>query len=129
VATYVGRLLIDEYRKTWALRYLREAKADLAAAETSPIASTRVHLSLLAMRKMQTAIYYSLGDPSSLSFLVATALSEEAKDPDAPLDFLAQVEWLIQIRSVKANVSEKEDALTEAKQLMKMTLTIVNAII
>ena len=129
MATYVGRLLIDEYRKTWALRYLREATADLAAAETSPIASTSVHLSLLAMRKMQTAIYYSLGDPSSLSFLVATALSEKAKDSDAPLDFLAQVEWLIQIRSVKASVSEKEDALTEAKQLMKMTLKIVNAII
>jgi hypothetical protein len=129
VATYVGRLLIDEYRKTWALRYLREAKADLAAAETSPIASTSVHLSLLAMRKMQTAISYSLGDPSYLSFLVADALSEEANGSDVPMDFLSQVEWLIQIRSAKASVSDKEDALTEAKQLMKMTLQIVNAII
>ena len=125
----MGRILIDEYRKNWALRYLREAKADLSAAEITPAASTSVQLSLLAMRKMQTAIYYCLGDPSYLSFLVADAVSEEAKDPDVPMDFLAQVEWLIKIRSVKDSVSEKEEALTEAKQLMKMTLKIVNAIL
>jgi hypothetical protein len=129
VATSVGRILLDEYRKTWALRYLREAKVDLAAAETTPTASKSVHLSLLAMRKMQAAIYYCLGDPSYLVFLVADALSEAANGPDVPTDFLAQVEWLIQIRSAKASVSEKEDALTEAKQLMKLTVTIVNAIL
>lgn len=122
-------ILIDEYRKNWVIRYLREAKSDLSTAENTPTASTSVHLSLLAMRKMQNAIYYSLGDPSYLSFLVANALREGANDPDALIHFLAQVEWLIQIRSVKASVSDKNDALTEAKQLMKMTVKIVNAII
>ncbi len=129
MATAVGRILIDEYRTNWALRYLREANADLSAAETTPTASTSVQLSLLAMRKLQTAVYYCLGDPSCLSFLVADAVSEEATDPDAPLDFLVQVEWLIQIRSVKASVSEKAEALTAAKQLMKLTLPIINAIL
>ena len=123
------RILIDEYRKNWAIRYLREAKSDLSTAENTPTASTSIHLSLLAMRKMQNAIYYSLGDPSYLSFLVANALREGSDDKDSLMHFLAQVEWLIQIRSVKASVSDKEDALTEAKQLMNMTLKIVNAVI
>lgn len=123
------RILIDEYRKNWAIRYLREARSDLSTAENTPTASTSINLSLLAMRKMQNAIYYSLGAPSYLAPLVADALSEGSNDEDTLIRFLAQVEWLIQIRSVKASVSEKEDALTEAKQLMKTASKIVNAII
>ena len=78
---------------------------------------------------MQNAIYYSIGDPSYLAPLVANALSEGSNDTDALIRFLAQVEWLIQIRSVKASVSDKKDALTEAKHLMKMASKIVNAIV
>ena len=123
------RFLIDEYRKNWAIRYLREAESDLSTAERTPISSMSVNLVILAMRKMQTAIYYSLGDPSYLAFLVGDALREGVGDKDSLMRFLVQVEWLIQIRSVKASVSDKEEALKEANQLMKMASKMVKGII
>lgn len=123
------RHLVDEYRKNWALRYMREAESDLSTAETTPIPSLSVNLTVLAMRKMQLAIYYSLGDPSYMAFLVVNALQEGFRDGDAFLRFLAHLEWLIQIRSVKTSDSDKEDALREAKHVMKMALTVVTDIV
>jgi len=54
--------IAGDYRKGWALRYLREAKAELLAAQKTP--SIAHSLILEAMRKAQAAIYYSLGDPA-----------------------------------------------------------------
>ena len=123
------RLLVDEYRKNWAIRYMREAESDLSTAEITPIPSLSVNLAVLAMRKMQMAIYYGLGDPSYVAFLVGKALQEGVRDGDSFMRFLAHLEWLIQIRSVKTSDSDKEDALTEAKHLMKMASTFVTGIV
>jgi hypothetical protein len=123
------RLLVDEYRKNWALRYMREAESDLSTSETTPIPSLSVNLAVLAMRKMQLAIYYSLGDPSYVAFLVGNALREGFRDGDSLLRFLSHLEWLIQIRSVKTSDSDKENALREAKHLMDMALTFVTRIV
>lgn len=119
------RLLVDEYRKNWALRYMREAESDLSTAETTPVSALSVNLAVLAMRKMQLAIYYSLGDPSYVAFLVGNALREGFRNEDSFLRFLTHLEWLIQIRSVKTSESDKRDALREAKRLMEMALTFV----
>ena len=123
------RLLVDEYRKNWAIRYMREAESDLSSAEITTIPSLSVNFAVLSMRKMQLAIYYGLGDPSYVAFLVRNALREGGRYGDSFLRFLAHLEWLIQIRSVKTGDSEKEDALTEAKHLMKMALTFVKGIV
>ena len=50
-------MMIDGYRKGWALRYLREAKAELSAAQKMPTIAP--NLILEAMRKAQVAIYYT----------------------------------------------------------------------
>ncbi len=119
------RLLVDEYQKNWALRYMREAESDLSTAETTPVPALSVNLAVLAMRKMQLAIYYSLGDPSYVAFLVGNALQEGFRNEDSFLRFLTHLEWLIQIRSLKTSESDKKDALREAKRLMEMALTFV----
>ena len=54
--------MMDEYRRGWALRYLREAKAELEAARTVPYMSSS--LVLESIRKARNAIYYSLGEPA-----------------------------------------------------------------
>jgi hypothetical protein len=108
---------------------MREAESDLSTSETTPIPSLSVNLAVLAMRKMQLAIYYSLGDPSYVAFLVGNALREGFRDGDLLLRFLSHLEWLIQIRSVKTSDSDKEDALREAKHLMDMALTFVTRIV
>ena len=123
------RLLVDEYRKNWAIRYMREAESDLSSAEITTIPSLSVNFAVLSMRKMQLAIYYGLGTPSYVAFLVGNALREGVRDGDSFLRFLTHLEWLIQIRSVKTSDSDKEDTLTEAKHLMKMALTFVTGIV
>jgi len=123
------RLLVDEYRKNWALRYMREAESDLSTAETTPSPALSGSLAVLAMRKMQLAIYYSLGDPASVAFFVANALREGVPPGDAILRFLAHFEWLIQIRSVKTGDSTKEDVLKEAQHVLTMASTMVSRIV
>ncbi len=123
------RFLIDEYQKNWAIRYLREAESDLSTAEKTPILPISVNLAILAMRKMQTAIYYCLGDPSYLAPIVGDALGTGGLSNDSLMRFLIQVEWLIQVRSAKSSVSDKEEALKEAGQLIEMASKMVEGII
>lgn len=120
-------ILIDEYRRNWAIRFLREAESDLLTAEETLTPSISDNLAVLAMRKMQMAIYYSLGDPSYMAALVEDALGEGGKE-NTLIRFLIRLEWLIQIRSVKSSVTDRE-ALNEAKLLMSIALKIVKGII
>ena len=53
---------MDGYRKGWAVRYLREAKAELLAAKKTPYMATGFIIE--ALSKAQAALYYSLGEPS-----------------------------------------------------------------
>ena len=122
-------VLIDEYRRNWAIRYLREAESDLSTAERTPISAMSVNLATLAMRKMQTAIYYSLGDPSYMAFLVGSAIEEGLGDKDSLMRFLVQVEWLIQVRNARAIDSEKEATLKEARRLMKLASEMIKGIL
>ena len=70
-------IIVDDYRINWARMYIREAEADLSIAEGSPIPA--VSLALLVMRKSQTAVYYSLGDPEYLASLVRQSIENEKK--------------------------------------------------
>ena len=60
--------MMDEYRKGWALRYLREAKAELEAARKMPYMAPS--LVLESIRKARNAIYYSLGEPAFIEVLI-----------------------------------------------------------
>ena len=85
---------MDEYRKGWALRYLREAKAELEAARKMPYMAPS--LMLEAIRKARTAIYYSLGEPAFIEILLREEVVKNPLTNDSVLRFLMEIEGIVQ---------------------------------
>jgi hypothetical protein len=94
--------VMGAYRKGWALRYLREAKAELLAAQKTP--SIAHSLILEAMRKAQAAIYYSLGDPAFIESIVYQAFYSQQQSTDEPV-----LKCLIEIERTIQRLSQKPD--------------------
>ena len=86
--------MIDEYRKGWALRYLREAKAELEAARKMPYMAPS--LVLEAIRKARNAIYYSLGEPAFIEILLRDEIGKPKPTNDSVLRFLIEIEGVVQ---------------------------------
>ncbi len=85
---------MDDYRKGWALRYLREAKAELEAARKIPYMAPG--LVLEAIRKARNAIYYSLGEPAFIEILIREEVLKNPGTNDSILRFLMEIEALVQ---------------------------------
>jgi hypothetical protein len=86
--------MMDEYRRGWALRYLREAKAELAAAQKIPYMAPS--LMLEAIRKARNAIYYSLGEPAFIEILIREEAAKGKPETDSILRFLVEIEEMVQ---------------------------------
>ena len=107
--------MMDEYRKGWALRYLREAKAELEAARKIPYMAPG--LVLEAIRKARNAIYYSLGEPAFIEILLREEVTKNPLTNDSILRFLMELESIIQ------QISQLEEVNTDA--MMKQADSIV----
>ncbi len=107
--------MMDEYRQGWANRYLREAKAELEAAQKIPYMAPS--LMLEAIRKARNAIYYSLGEPSLIEGLVRDELNKQKPSKDIVLRFLVELEQMVQ------QLSQLEEINGDA--MMKQANTIV----
>jgi hypothetical protein len=85
---------MGDYRKGWATRYLREAKAELTAAKKTPYMAASFIVE--ALRKAQASIYYSLGDPSFIVPIVheTIQMGQDVKEPI--LNFLVEIERTLQ---------------------------------
>ena len=121
-------LLLDEYRANWAIRYMREAEADLSTAERTPIPAVSISFALLAMRKSQTAVYYSLGDPEYLAPLVEKNMTN-GNSKDALMRILVQMEQLIQRSSGVAETLNKNLVVEEAKRFVEITSEMVKILV
>jgi hypothetical protein len=86
--------MMDYYRKGWALRYLREAKAELEAARKIPYMAPS--LVLEAIRKARNAIYYSLGEPAFIEILIRDEAGKTQPPNDSLLRFLVEIEGVVQ---------------------------------
>ena len=106
---------MDEYRKGWALRYLREAKAELEAAQKTPYMAPS--LVLEAIRKARNAIYYSMGEPAFIETLIREEVGKTPPTNDSVLRFLMEIEGIVQ------QLSQLEEVNGEA--LMKQADTLV----
>ena len=117
---------MDEYRRGWALRYLREAKAELSAARKSPYMAPS--LILEAIRKARNAIYYSLGEPA----FIEAVIKEEAEKPqttnDPFLKVLVDIEGTVQQLLQVAEI-DGEKAMKQADNLLQLASDIVEALI
>jgi hypothetical protein len=107
--------MMDEYRRGWALRYLREAKAELEAARKIPYMAPGLFLE--AIRKAKNAIYYSLGEPAFIEIL----LREEAMK--SPLTNDSVLLFLMELESITQQISQLEEVNGDA--MMKQADSIV----
>ncbi|MEM3616326.1 MAG: hypothetical protein QXN95_00905 [Candidatus Bathyarchaeia archaeon] len=118
--------MIDQYRRGWALRYLREAKAELEAAKKMPYMAPS--LVLEAIRKARNAIYYSLGEPAFIENVVREAVEKMQFGNDPVLRCLVEIEGMMQQMAQLEEVNE-EKAVKQADSLIQLASEIVETMI
>jgi hypothetical protein len=118
--------MMDDYRRSWALRYLREAKAELQAARKMPYMAPS--LVLEAIRKARNAIYYSLGEPAFVEIAVReTAEKMQAPITDPVLKFLVEIEAMFQ-QLTQIEEVDGEKAMKQADDLVRLASDIVETL-
>jgi hypothetical protein len=115
-------VMIDGYRKGWALRYLREARAELTAARKMPYMAPS--LVLEAMRKAQVAIYYSLGEPAFIEIIVIQTVGKKQAITDPVLRCLVEIERMIQEFSQTEDV-EVNKAIQHGGDMVQIASEII----
>ncbi len=118
--------MMDQYRRGWALRYLREAKAELEAARKMPYMAPS--LIVEAIRKARNAIYYSLGEPAFIENVVKEAVEKMQFRNDPVLRCLVEIEGMMQQMAQLEKVNE-EKAVKQADNLIQLASEIVETII
>jgi len=116
--------LMDPYRRGWALRYLREAKAELEAAKKMPYMAPS--LVIEAIRKARNAIYYSLGEPAFIEIVIREAAekTQQQATNDPLLKWLIEIEEMImQLAQLEGVDSEK--AMKQADNLVELASDVV----
>lgn len=115
---------MDNYRRGWALRYLREAKAELEAAKEMPYMAPS--LVLEAVRKARNAIYYSLGEPAFVEIVIREAAEkmqgQEIGDP--VLKFLVEIDGMVQ-QLAQLEEMDGERVMKQADSLVEIAQEIV----
>ena len=119
-------LLIDEYRRNWAIRYLREAESDLSIAERTPIDAISISFAIMAMRKAQTSAYYSLGDPSYLTQMVNEAIEARNSTQASSMKLLTDMELFIRLCAEKREALDKENAIHKARVLLSVVSRLIS---
>jgi hypothetical protein len=114
--------MMDEYRRGWALRYLREAKAELEAAQKMPYMAPS--LMLEAIRKARNAIYYSMGEPAFIEILIREEMGKSPPTNDQVLRFLIEIEGVVQQLTQLEEVNG-EAIIKQADTLVQIATDIV----
>jgi hypothetical protein len=116
---------MDSYRKGWALRYLREAKAELQAARKMPYMAPS--LVLEAVRKARNAIYYSMGEPAFVETVVRQTAENSQPTSDPVLRCLIEVDGVVQQMSQLEDV-DGDTAIKQADDLIQLASEIVEVL-
>jgi hypothetical protein len=117
--------MMDDYRKGWALRYLREARAELEAARKMPYMAPS--LLLEAIRKARNAIYYSLGEPAFIEIIIRDEVRKTMPTNDSVLRFLVEIEQIVQQLTQLEEVNG-EAILKQADTLVQIAADIVETL-
>jgi hypothetical protein len=121
--------MMDEYRRGWALRYLREAKAELEAARKMPYMAPS--LIMEAVRKARNAIFYSLGDPAFIEIVIREAIertqTQAQTTTDPILRFLVEIEEMVQ-QLAQVEELDGEKAMKQADSLVQVAFDIVETL-
>jgi hypothetical protein len=112
-----GTLLVamEGYRKAWAMRYLREAKAELKAAKKTPYMAAGFVVE--ALTKAQASIYYSLGDPTYIVPIVQEAIHTGQEIREPILKFLVEIEKTLQ-QLANSPTTNNEKTLAQVNEII-----------
>jgi hypothetical protein len=117
--------MMDDYRRGWALRYLREAKAELEAARKMPYIAPS--LVLEAVRKARNAIYYSLGEPAFIENIIKETSKKTQTISDPVLRCLIGIEETVQeLNQLKQ--ANGETTMKQADNLIELASDIVETL-
>jgi len=117
--------MMDDYRRSWALRYLREAKAELEAARKMPYIAPS--LVLEAARKARNAIYYSLGEPAFIENIIKGTSEKTQTISDPVLRCLIGIEETVkELNQMKQ--ADGETTMKQADNLVKIASDIVETL-
>jgi hypothetical protein len=119
--------MMDGYRRGWALRYLREARAELKAARKMPYMAPS--LILEAVRKARNAIYYSLGEPAFIEIVIRETVEKMQGQvvTDPILKFLVDIESTV-LQLAQIEEMDGEQAMKQADGLVNLAQEIVEAL-
>ena len=117
---------MDGYRKGWASRYLREAKAELTAAKNTPYMAAGFMME--ALSKAQAAIYYSLGDPAFIVPIVHETLHTQQQVEEPVLNFLVEIEKALQQLAQNPKV-DNEKTIEQVNDIIEFTSEIVELLV
>lgn len=117
--------MMDDYRRDWALRYLREAKAEFEAARKMPYIAPS--LLLEAIRKARNAIHYSLGEPAFIENIIKEILEEKQAIGDPVLRCIVGVEETVQ-QLLQLRETNGETAMKQADNLIQLASDIVETL-
>jgi len=117
--------MMDDYRRSWALRYLREARAELEAARKMPYIAPS--LVLEAVRKARNAIYYSLGEPAFIESIIKETSEKTQTISDPVLRCLIGIEETVQeLNQLKQ--ADGETTMKQADNLIELASDIVETL-
>jgi len=117
--------MMDDYRRSWALRYLREAKAELEAARKMPYIAPS--LVLEAVRKARNDIYYSLGEPAFIENIIKETSEKTQTISDPVLRCLIGIEETVQeLNQMKQ--ADGETTMKQADNLIELASDIVETL-
>ncbi len=114
--------MVNNYQKGWALRYLREARAELTAAQKTP--QMAPSLILEAMRKAQAAIYYSLGEPVFIEAIVRQTARKNQVIEEPILRCLVEIERTVR-QVAQTPDSDRDRAVNQVDSLIQIATDIV----
>lgn len=109
---------VSESYRSWALRYLKEAKVDLSAAQEASMIETVKDLSTIALRKAQLAIEYAVAQPELLDIAVSEYISR-GETQGQPLVIL-----LARIRNLMQDIADPYSRLQKSSILGKTSLVV-----
>ena len=113
---------MDDYRKGWATRYIREAKAELTAAKNMPYLATSFIME--ALKKAQAAIYYSLGNPAYIVPIVHATLHTKQNVEEPILNFLVEIEKTLQ-QLAQNPKADNEKTMEQVNDIIRFSSEIV----
>ncbi len=79
-----------------------------------------------SVKKARAAIHYSLGEPTFIEFTIRQAINNKQQVKDPLLKLLIKIEETVQQIS---ELSDREDALNQASNLIKIASEVVKAFV